>query len=93
MLQLLRLDEVTLINIKKVLQITVRNLDVVRRERRQNVITPEQRDRQDGRIWEVSVYFRSDNDEGYNPQRYVRRFKTMKEADNWINQKFSNYVI
>ncbi len=92
MIQLLRLDTVTVINPDKIVQITVVNLNTLRQERRQHYQTAEQRERLGDKFWEVSVYLRS-GDDGYNPQRYTRRFKTEQEAQNWILEKFGAVII
>ncbi len=92
MIQLLRLDKDTVINPEKIVQITVENLNSLRRERRQHYQTQEQRERMHDKFWEVSVYLRSGSD-GYNPQRYTRRFQTEQEAQDWINQKFGAVII
>ena len=92
MIQLLRLDKDTVINPQKIVQITVENLNNLRRERRQHYQTQEQRERLDDKFWEVSVYIRSGND-GYNPQRYTRRFRTEQEAQQWVKQKFGAVIV
>jgi hypothetical protein len=91
-MKLLRLDARTIINPDKIVEITIRNLDRVRRERRQYHETPEQRERMRGMYWEVSVYLRSDSD-GYNPQRYTRRFPTRAAAQGWIEKVFGSVVV
>ncbi len=92
MVQLLKLDNVTTINPDKIVQITVENLNKLRQERRQHYQTAEQRERLNDKFWEVSVYLRSGND-GYNPQRYTRRFKTEQEAQDWITEKFGAVIV
>ena len=92
MVQLLRLNKDTVINPEKIVQITVENLNDLRRERRQHYQTQEQRERLDNKFWEVSVYLRSGND-GYNPQRYTQRFQTEQEAQNWVTQKFGAVIV
>lgn len=92
MIQLLQLDAETLINPSYITQINIRNLNAVRQERGQSHQTPEQRARMDGLVWEVCVYLRSGSD-GYNPQAYIQRFKSMQNAQSWINDKFGAVVI
>nr|QBK87673.1 MAG: hypothetical protein LCMAC202_00090 [Marseillevirus LCMAC202] len=92
MIELLRLNNVTIINPKMIVQITVENLNNLRRERRQHYQTAEQRERLNDKFWEVSVYLRSGND-GYNPQRYTQRFKTEQEAQKWITEKFGAVIV
>ncbi len=92
MIQLLKLDNDTIINPEMIVQITIENLNNLRRERRQHYQTAEQRERLQDNFWEVSVYLRSGND-GYNPQRYTKRFKTEQEAQNFINEKFGAVIV
>ena len=91
-LLLLKLDNDTIINPAKIVQITIENLNSLRQERGQHYQTQEQRERLNNKFWEVSVYLRSGND-GYNPQRYTKRFTTRLEAENWINEKFSGVIV
>ena len=92
MIQLLKLDNDTIINPEMIVQITIENLNNLRRERRQHYQTAEQRERLQDKFWEVSVYLRSGND-GYNPQRYTKRFKTEQEAGDFINAKFGAVIV
>ena len=92
MVQLLRLNEKTVVNPNKIVQITIENLNRLRQERRQHHETPEQRERMKDEYWEVSVYFRSDSD-GYNPQRYTQRFQTELQAKQWIKHKFGGVIV
>ncbi len=92
MIQLLRLDQDTVINPDKIVQITIQNLNKLRQERRQHHQTAEQRERMDDKFWEVSVYLRSGSD-GYNPQRYTQRFQTLQAAQTWITQKFGAVIV
>jgi len=92
MVQLLRLDNNTVINSDKIVQITLENLNNLRRERRQHNQTAEQRERMNDMFWEVSVYLRS-GDDGYNPQRYTQRFQTDQNAQAWITQKFGGVIV
>lgn len=92
MIQLLRLDKDTVINPQKIVEIAVENLNNLRRERRQHYQTPEQRERMNDKYWEVSVYLRSGSD-GYNPQRYTKRFHTEQEAQQWVQQKFGAVIV
>lgn len=92
MVQLLKLDQDTTINADFILQITIENLNQLRRRRDQHHETPQQRERMRDLYWEVSVYLRSGND-GYNPQRYTKRFRTQQEAQQWVNTKFGGAII
>ena len=89
---LLRLDNNTTINISQIVEITIENLNKLRQVRRQHYQTPEQREHMENKYWEVSVYLRSNND-GYNPQRYTKRFQTEQEAKHWVNQKFGGSIV
>lgn len=91
MIQLLKLDENTWINPEKIVQITVEDLNKLRRERGQHNQTAEQRERLNGLYWEVSVYLRSP--EGYNAQRYTQRFRNKSDALTWITDKFGSVII
>lgn len=92
MIQLLRLDTTTIVNPNKIVQVTVDNLNKLRQERRQLYQTPDQRERMDNKFWEVSVYIRS-GDDGYNPQRWTRRFETEKQAQDFVQQKFGGVIV
>lgn len=92
MIQLLKVDNDVLINPHKIVQITLTNLNELRRERRQLHQTQEQRERLNNKFWEVSVYLRSGND-GYNPQRFTKRFETKQEAEKWTKEKFGNVIV
>ena len=92
MIQLLRLDQDTVVNPDYIVQVVIQNLNVLRKERRQHHITAEQRERMEDKFWEVSVYIRSGSD-GYNPERYTKRFQTRPEAQTWINQKFVAVIV
>jgi len=92
MIQLLKVNNDTLINPEKIVQITVQNLNKLRQERRQLHQTQEQRARMEDKFWEVSVYLRSDSN-GYNPQRYTERFQTEQEAQKWITDKFGGVIV
>ena len=92
MLQLLKVDEDTLINPQKIIQITIGNLQKISQERGQRFQTPEQREYLQGNMWEISIYLRSDSN-GYNPQRWTKNFKTRQEANNWIKNKFSHTIV
>ena len=92
MIKLLRLDTDVIINPQKIVQITLINLNELRKERRQLYQTQEQRERLHNKFWEVSVYLRSGND-GYNPQRFTKRFETQQEAENWIRTKFGAVIV
>lgn len=83
---LIKLDPTTIVNTKYIVQVSVTNLNKLRRERGLQAITPEQRAQLDDKYWQVSVYFRSDGD-GYNPQAYSKRFYTLEEANKWIEDK------
>lgn len=91
-IQLLRLDDTTVINPQKVVQVTIENLNRLRQERRQHYQLQDQRERLDNKFWEVSIYIRSGND-GYNPQRYTKRFMTEKEAQDWVTMKFGAVIV
>lgn len=92
MIQLLRLDPDTLINPQSIVEITVSNLNELRKERGQYYQTQEQRAQLDNKFWEVAIYLRSDGG-GYNPQRYTSRFATQKEAQNWVTSKFKTVIV
>lgn len=90
MIQLLTLDTNTVVNPQFITQITIVNLNTVRRERHQNHQTSEQRARIENKYWEVSVYLRS---EDTNPQRYTQCFETKQAADAWVKQKFGAVIV
>lgn len=92
MIQLLRLDPTTIINPKTIVEITIVNLNDLRRERGQNFQTQEQAAQLENKFWEVSIYLRSDGG-GYNPQRYTRRFCTEKEAQKWVDNIFGKVIV
>jgi len=91
MITLLQIDTDTVINIDKIVKITIVNLQNLRQERRQHYQIPEQRERMDGKYWEVSVYLRSDD--GDNAQRVTKRFETKDRATQWVQDKFGAVIV
>jgi len=92
MIQLLRLDSNTIINPDSIVEITVENLNNLRKERGQNYQTQEQIAQLSNKFWEVSVYLKSCGN-GYNPQRYTQRFLTEQDANLWIDKKFAQIIV
>lgn len=92
MIELLRLDSTTVINVNIIVQVTIENLNKLRQQRRQGHETSEQRERLDNKYWQVSFYLRSGSD-GYNPQRWTKRFETEQQAQQFVQQKVGGVIV
>lgn len=88
---LIRLDSQTIVNIDHIVQVTIENLTQQRRKRNQTHQSVEQRARMEDKYWKVYVYIRSDTD--YNAQAYTQDFRTEKQAQEWVDIKFSGSIV
>jgi len=87
-MKLLYLDDDTIVNSDKIQNVTITNLQNLSKDRGFYSQTPDQRSRDDGLNWEVTVYIQSNT-----TTIFQKKFATKVYAENWIKSKFSGVLV